>query len=149
MESDLLTAHRGQKVWPENHPVHRFAIASTQDHGCLISGSPASSKPTVINSFKPLIMLNLETIMNIVLTRRNAPDLGQLFILYYHFLQEVRSTLNQSPTMNNFTKAHCSFDEFYNAFIEKPRSSELNQPNLLHQLLELTGIDFDEFKEEL
>jgi hypothetical protein len=108
-----------------------------------------ADKPTMIDSVKPLVMLNLETIMDIVLNGSQATDLGQLFIMYYQFLIENRSMLGQSPTINIFSKAHCSFDEFYNAFIDKQRQTEPNQRKLLHQLLELSGIDFDEFKQEL
>jgi hypothetical protein len=108
-----------------------------------------AKNPNLIDSVKPLVMLNLETILDILLTGGDAPDLGHLVFLYYNFLQQVRSTLPEQPTMANFATGHCSFDEFYHAFIEKPRITEEAQRQLLHRLLKLSGIDFDEFKQDL
>lgn len=106
-------------------------------------------KPTMIDSVKPLVMLNLETIMSIVLEGRYAQDLGQLIYMYYQFLMQRRAELPHAPTISNFATAHCSFDEFYNAFIEKPRSGLKDKNDLLRDLLNLSGVDFEEFNKNI
>ena len=106
-------------------------------------------KPELKASMKPLVMLNLETILDIVITGGKAPDLGNLIFMYYNFLLENRAILNIEPTILNLTRSHCSFDEFYRAYIEKSQIENKNMREFLHQLLELSNIDFAEFNTPL
>ena len=108
-----------------------------------------AEKTELTTIVQPLVMLNLETIMDIAIAGGNVSDLGRLFLAYFQFLMDAGTLAGSTPTIGNFTRAHSSFDEFYRAYVEKPNSSDKNTRDHLHKLLELSGINFDEFKEEL
>ncbi|WP_431199635.1 hypothetical protein ACQ86K_01205 [Mucilaginibacter sp. P19] len=97
----------------------------------------------------PLVMINLETILDLAVTDKNMIDLGSGFLNYFEFLQQSQAFLAAQPTQNNFMRANMSFDEFYNAYLIEPTTDKTLVPKKMRELLILSGIDIDEFNKAL
>lgn len=91
----------------------------------------------------PLVMINLETILDLAITGKNIFDLESGFRKYFDYLHESDMAFVQQPTQDGLLAANLSFDIFYQQ--QLIAKSEPPVKEYLHQLLELSGINLEEF----
>ena len=97
----------------------------------------------------PLMLMNLETILDIVMTEQGVTGLRQHIYNFINLVTESEANLQVSKSQSDFLKAHASFDEIYNwLFVQKLENPDSIQP-VLEKLLEIAGLSFSELNKPL
>lgn len=97
----------------------------------------------------PLALINLETIMDMVLTDQSFSDLEQHLHSYNKFTSNIHHRLLNSPDNATLNAAFVGFDQYYRSKIAPHPVSFEKTKIILNNLLELTGISMDELNKKM
>ncbi|WP_286753524.1 MULTISPECIES: hypothetical protein [Sphingobacterium] len=100
-------------------------------------------------SIMPLALINLETILDMVLTDQDINDLKTHLNSYQTFTSNTQYRFFKNPDNATLNSAFVGFDNYYySAIAPRPVSMEKTQ-NILTSLLKLTGISLDELNRKI
>jgi hypothetical protein len=100
-------------------------------------------------TISPLTLLNLDTILDMVVSGQDINDLETHLNNYHNLKDENTELLMVEKQRDKFLMAHASFDEIYNwQFIKKLDNPDSIQP-ILHELLKLANLSFEELNTPL
>jgi len=97
----------------------------------------------------PLALINLETIMDMVLTDQSFSDLEEHLYSYNKFTSNIHHRLFNSPDNATLNTAFVGFDQYYHSKIASHPVSFEKTKIILNNLLELTGISMDELNKKM
>ena len=94
-------------------------------------------------------MMNLESLLDMVLTGQGVTQLEHHIHRFFGFAQTAQQSFQVTKSQTDFLKTNIGFDEVYNwQFGPKPGDIDSTQ-NVLSQLLELAGVSFEELERPL
>jgi hypothetical protein len=100
-------------------------------------------------SIVPVVLMNLESILDMILTGQGVADLEQHIHHFLGMASQAQEALQVTGNGANFQLAFAGFDELYNwQFAPKGGNLEKTQ-EVLHSLLELAGLSLDELDRPL
>jgi hypothetical protein len=97
----------------------------------------------------PLLMMNLDTLLDLALTDKKLLDLENLFHEYFRYQHHCKQIFSEQHNQMNFFRMHGSLDEFYQNYVVEATGSDVDLPANLRKLLELSEIAIDELNKPL
>jgi hypothetical protein len=100
-------------------------------------------------SIAPVVLMNLESLLDMVLTGQGVIDMEQHIHRFFGLATQAQQAVNVTGNKAEFLMAYAGFDELYNwQFAPKPGDNNKTQ-EVLHQLLKLAGISFEELEQKI
>lgn len=99
-------------------------------------------------SIAPLVMINLETILDLSITGKTINDLGISIEKFIEFVNQNQQAFAQTASQTALLRASSSFDAFYHQNIAAP-SGEISIPEKIRELVALAKISIDELNAPL
>ncbi|GAA0536548.1 hypothetical protein GCM10009415_17950 [Chitinophaga japonensis] len=97
----------------------------------------------------PLVLMNLESLLDMVLTGQGPDHTEQHILQYLTMTSQAQERLRFTGNSDDFLLAYAGFDELYNwQFALRPGDLEKAQ-EVLDQLITLAGISFDDLERPL
>jgi hypothetical protein len=96
----------------------------------------------------PLVMINLETILDLSITGKTINDLGISIEKFIEFVNQNQQEFAKTASQTALLRASSSFDAFYHQHIAAP-SREISIPEKIKELVALAKISIDELNAPL